>query len=199
MWRNRKKRAMYKPPKKAWTRSFPHTESESHSAVSDSLRPIQFMEFSRPEYWRGYPFPSLGDLPNPGIKLRSSALQADSLPAEPWRNPPSQYSEGIAPPDTLISDFQAPKLLCEEFLLFKPFCCLSVVFCYSFSDGAVVKNLPVNAGNIMRCGFDIWVGKILCRRAWQPIPVLLPRKSHGQRSLVGYSPWGHIESDTSSD
>ena len=34
------------------------------------------------------------------------------------------------------------------------------------------------------------------RRQWQPTPVLLPRKSHGQRSLVGYSPWGHEESDT---
>ena len=31
---------------------------------------------------------------------------------------------------------------------------------------------------------------------WQPTPVLLPGKSHGQRSLVGYSPWGHKESDT---
>ena len=31
---------------------------------------------------------------------------------------------------------------------------------------------------------------------WQPTPVLLPRESHGQRSLVGYSPWGHKESDT---
>ena len=41
------------------------------------------MEFSRPEYWSGYPFPSPGDLPNPGIKPRSPALQADSLPAEP--------------------------------------------------------------------------------------------------------------------
>ena len=40
------------------------------------------MEFSRPEYWSGYPFPSPGDLPNPGIKLGSPALQADSLPAE---------------------------------------------------------------------------------------------------------------------
>ena len=29
------------------------------------------------------------------------------------------------------------------------------------------------------------------RRQWQPAPVLLPGKSHGQRSLVGYSPWGH--------
>ena len=34
------------------------------------------------------------------------------------------------------------------------------------------------------------------RREWQPTPVFLPGKSHGQRSLVGYSPWGHKESDT---
>ena len=34
------------------------------------------------------------------------------------------------------------------------------------------------------------------RRQWQPTPVLLPGKSHGQRSLVGYSPWGRKESDT---
>ena len=40
------------------------------------------------------------------------------------------------------------------------------------------------------------VGKVHWRRKWQPIPVLLPGKSHGQRSLVGYSPWGHQESDT---
>ena len=41
------------------------------------------MEFSRPEYWSGYPFLSPGDLPNPGIELRSLAFQADSLPTEP--------------------------------------------------------------------------------------------------------------------
>ena len=41
------------------------------------------MEFSRPEYWSGWPFPSLGDLPNPGIELGSPALQVDSLPTEP--------------------------------------------------------------------------------------------------------------------
>ena len=45
------------------------------------------MEFSRPEYWSGWPFPSSGDLPNPGIKPRSPELQADSLPAEPQRKP----------------------------------------------------------------------------------------------------------------
>ena len=52
----------------------------------------------------------------------------------------------------------------------------------------MVKNPPANAGD-MRCGFDPWVGKIPWRRAWQPTPVFLPGESHGQRSLVGYSPW----------
>ena len=41
-----------------------------------------------------------------------------------------------------------------------------------------------------RPGFDPWVGKIPWWRKWQSTPVLLPGKSHGQRSLVGYSPWG---------
>ena len=40
------------------------------------------MGFSRQEYWSGLPFPSPGDLPDPGIKLRSPALQADALPSE---------------------------------------------------------------------------------------------------------------------
>ena len=40
------------------------------------------------------------------------------------------------------------------------------------------------------------VGKILWRRKWKPTPVFLPGESHGQRSLVGYSPWGCKELDT---
>ena len=44
--------------------------------------------------------------------------------------------------------------------------------------------------------FDPWVRKIPWRRKWHPTPVLLPGKFHGWRSLVGYSPWGHKESDT---
>ena len=43
---------------------------------------------------------------------------------------------------------------------------------------------------------DPWVRKIRWRRKWQSTLVLLPGKSHGQRSLVGYSPWGHKELDT---
>ena len=41
------------------------------------------MELSRKEYWSGLPFPSPGDLPNPGIKPGSPAMQADSLPFKP--------------------------------------------------------------------------------------------------------------------
>ena len=50
----------------------------------------------------------------------------------------------------------------------------------------------------LQCGrprFGRWVGKILWRRKWQPTPVLLPGESHGGRSLAGYSPRGHKESD----
>ena len=39
--------------------------------------------------------------------------------------------------------------------------------------------------------FDPWIRKFPWRRAWQPAPVFLPGEFQGQRSLVGYSPWGH--------
>ena len=78
--------------------------------------------------WVAIPFSR--EQPNPGIKPRSPALQADSLPSD------------------------SPE----------------------------------------KC--NPWVGKIPWRRKWQPTPVLLPRKSHGQRSLAGYSSLGHKELDT---
>ena len=54
------------------------------------------MEFSRQEYWRGFPCPSLGDPPNPGIKSAFPAFQVDSLPSEPPGNQDSDI-----PPSTL--------------------------------------------------------------------------------------------------
>ena len=50
------------------------------------------MGFSRQEYWSGLPFPSPGDLPDPGIELWSPALQADSLPFKPPGNPFSRLA-----------------------------------------------------------------------------------------------------------
>ena len=49
-------------------------------------------EFSRQEYWSGLPFPSPGDLPDPGIDPRSAALPADALPTEPPGKPSYTYT-----------------------------------------------------------------------------------------------------------
>ena len=56
----------------------------SHSSVCCTM---SLNKFFRPEYWSGQPFPSPGDLPNPGMKPRSPTLQVGSLPAEPQGKP----------------------------------------------------------------------------------------------------------------
>jgi len=45
-------------------------------------------------------------------------------------------------------------------------------------------------------GFYHWVGKIPWRRDWLPTPIFLPGELHGQRNLMGYSPWGSMQLDT---
>ena len=66
----------------------------------------------------------------------------------------------------------------------------------SFLGGASGKESACRCRRLQRHGFHPWVGNIPWRRKWQPTPVFLPGKSHGQRSLAGYSPWGCKESDT---
>ena len=71
----------------------------SRSVMSNFLLPhglqaTRFLcswEFSRQEYWNGLPCPPPGDLPNPGIELRSPTLQGDSLPTEPPGKPNEFY------------------------------------------------------------------------------------------------------------
>ena len=66
-----------------------------------------------------------------------------------------------------------------------------------FHGGSEVKASASTAGDLGSIpGSDPWVGKILWRRKWQPTPVFLPGESDGQRSLVGYSPQGRKELDT---
>ena len=62
-----------------------------------------------------------------------------------------------------------------------------------FPGDSVVKNLSADVGD---GGWDPWVENILWIMKWQHIPVFLPGKYHGQRILVGYSPQGHKELDT---
>ena len=66
---------------------------------------------------------------------------------------------------------------------------------FGFLGSSVVKEFTCPCRRLRRLGFDPWVGKIPWRRKWQPIPVFLPGKSHGQRNLVGCSLWDCKESD----
>ena len=59
-----------------------------------------------------------------------------------------------------------------------------------------LKNPPCQCRRCKRCRIDPWVGKMPWRRKWQPTPVFLPGKSHGQRSLVGYIVHGVAKSWT---
>ena len=62
-----------------------------------------------------------------------------------------------------------------------------------FPGGSGVKVSVWNAGDL---GLIPGSGRSPWRRKWQPTPAFSPGESHGQRSLAGYSPWGHKESDT---
>ena len=84
------------------------------------------------------------------------------------------------------------------------FLCLHVTFSLCVSLHTKTPDTGFTAGESVveesacqcrRCRFDPWVGKIPWRREWQPTPVFLPGKFHGQRSLAGYCPYGHKESD----
>ena len=63
----------------------------------------------------------------------------------------------------------------------------------SFPRGARGQEPVCQCRRHKRWGFDPWVGKIPWRRKWQPTPVFLPGKPHGQKSPAGYSPQGHTE------
>ena len=81
-------------------------------------------------------------------------------------------------------------------------------FCYKFyylnhfkmySSGASLVAQMVKKKICLQCGrwrFSPWFGKISWRRKWLPTPIFLPKEFHGQRSLVGYSPWDLKELDT---
>ena len=74
------------------------------------------MEFSRQEYWSGLPFPSPGDLPNPGTEPGSPTLQVEALPSEPPGNPQNFFgrSSFLAYIVLKIANILKPKLLWHE-------------------------------------------------------------------------------------
>ena len=66
------------------------------------------MEFSRQEYWSGLPFPSPGDLLDPGIEPKSPTLQADSLPSEPAGKPHELHIQSI-----ILKQYDTPQSSCS--------------------------------------------------------------------------------------
>ena len=90
------------------------------------------------------------------------------------------------------------ELSCEESSRPRDQTCISYVSCirrwvlYHWSPGGSVRRVCLQC---RRPGFNPWIGKIPWRRKWLSSPVFLPGEFHGQRSLVGCSPWGHKESD----
>ena len=92
---------------------------------------------------------------------------------------------------TILNILQSP--IMENNLIKNIFLYVQHTYIWGFPGRSDGKSVCLQCG---RPGFDPWVRKIPWRRKWQPTPVLLPGKSHRWRSLVGYSPWGHKESDT---
>ena len=118
------------------------------------------MGFSRQECWSGLPFPSPGDLPDPGSNL--------GLPQ--CRQTLYHLShQKVSLPNSFGSTNTKASLVAET-----------------------AKRLPA----MRETRVPSWVGKIPWRRKWQPTPVFLPRESREWRNLVGYSPCGRKESDT---
>ena len=102
-------------------------------------------------------------------------------------------------------------MMCSAYQLNKqgdniqPWCTLFpilLLFCYSGDSNWLglpwwlsSKESACQCRRCRGCGFDPWVRKIPWRKKWQPTLVFLPGKLHGQKRLVGYSPWGHKELD----
>ena len=99
-----------------------------------------------------------------------------------------------APGDLQFLKFHHQKYLFEQIV---SQCILIYCALYKVRDSLMAQTVgKASACKCGRPGFDPRVGKIVCRRKWQPTPVLLPGKFHGWRNLIGYNPWGHKESDT---
>ena len=121
------------------------------------------MEFSRQEYWSGWPFPPPGDLPDPG--LRWCCVQG-ACTAPCFCSQPPAFALGAS----------------EWLLGFLVSLCLLSRIC---PNCACVQLLFVS------CSFFAFCCLRRRRRQWHPTPVPLPGKSHGRRSLIGCNPWGH--------
>ena len=137
-----------------------------------------YMGFSRQEYWSGLPFPSPGELPNPGIEPRASTLQADALPTELLRKPWKKISIFKMNAFTISKlDFQKKREYCGLGLCevkhheidsglgwrsSSPWCMKGqqlLIINQLHQVALVIKNPPVNAGDIRDTGLIPVLGR----------------------------------------
>ena len=132
--------------------------------------------FSRQEYWSRLPFPTPEDLPDPGIKpasLESPALAGRFFTTSASWEAPCVHAKSL----------QSCPTLCHPMECSPPGSSV-----HGISQVAqLVKNPPANAGDARESGSVPGLGRSWSRK-WEPTPVFLPGKFHGQRSLAGYSP-----------
>ena len=125
----------------------------------------------RQKYWSGLPFPSVGDLPDPGIEPRYTCISGGFFTK--WATRKTLILQACPNPLVFYLSFFLPVQNCFGSSLF-PFLCISQP---QFS---------------MFFMLELGIKPVEC----QTTPVFLTGKSYGQRSLVDYSPWGHKELDT---
>ena len=151
--------------------------------MSNSLQPQGYsMEFSRPEYWSGQPFPSPGDLLNPGIEPRTSTLQADSLPVKPQGKPKNTGVGGLSllqrifdpgievgsptlQVDSLAAELPGtPKATVRS--LYTSNRMAKIKHCWGFPDGPVIRIcLPMQGTLVL---FLVWEDPT-CHRETKPV------------------------------
>ena len=192
---------------------FPVSASMSSSVKWGSSRP-PIRVFCKTEYKDEYDGGLRNHIPDPEIEPASPASKADSLPTEPPRKPqwrgyikPFQAFTGVvvaqrSSDSSVVSqgagavDGPWPSPKDKRRLSVGPLEGPERENDLGLSWCKCIKGLPwwlsgkESACQCKRHKFDSWIGKIPWRRKWQPIPVFLPGKSHGQRCLEGYSPWG---------
>ena len=188
-----------------WVISLPSKESK------DSFCPVQGAVWSQDQDWAFCllcaashirPLPTVLLQSDPGMdssgplcpKWQSSTeCHSQNKSRLPWpREPACFMGRGSQFPCVLVS---APALKADTFIRLSMhlFLCLgrgthTLTHTPLYHRGASGEEPTCKYRRHKTHGFDPWVGKILWRRAWRPTPVLLPGESHGQRSLVGYSP-----------
>ena len=161
--------------------------------MSDSVRPHRRQPTRLPRPWDS-PGKNAGVgchflLQCMKVKSESEVAQSCPTPSDPMDcSPPGPYIHGI---------FQARVLewvaiAFSVLLLFKK---STQMVLEGFPGGTSGKEPTCQCRRCKRCEFDPWVRKVPWRREGQPTTVFLPGESHGQKRLVGYSPWGCKESN----